>query len=71
MITNLKKNVMSKSSSSSSSGIGFFGLLGVCFIVLKVLKLITWSWWIVLLPIYGGLTLLILAIILMYIISKK
>ena len=40
-------------SSSSSSGIGFFGLLGVAFIVLKLMEVISWSWWLVLLPIYG------------------
>jgi hypothetical protein len=32
----------------------FFGLLGVLFIALKLTSVINWSWWIVLLPIYGG-----------------
>lgn len=36
-----------------SSGIGFFGLLGVLFIGLKLTGYIDWSWWLVLLPIYG------------------
>lgn len=43
------------SKSSSSSGIGFFGLLGVLFIALKLTEIgvvATWSWWLVLLPLY-------------------
>jgi small Trp-rich protein len=39
-------------------GIGFFGILGLIFITLKVLAIqpvADWSWWLVLLPIYGGL----------------
>lgn len=46
--------------SSSNNGIGFFGLLGIAFIVLKLCKLITWSWWYVLLPLYGWIVLAIL-----------
>ena len=45
------------SSSSSSGGIGFFGLLGILFIGLKLTGVINWSWWLVLLPLYGGLAL--------------
>jgi len=45
---------MSKNSSSSSSGIGVFGLLGVAFVVLKLTGHITWSWWLVTLPSWGG-----------------
>ena len=41
------------SSSSSSSGIGFFGLITISFIVLKLGGVISWSWWLVLLPAYG------------------
>lgn len=38
---------------SSESGIGFFGLLAIVFITLKLVGVIDWSWWWVLLPIYG------------------
>ena len=41
-------------SSSSSGGIGFFGLLGVAFIVLKLAHVISWSWWWVTIPLWGG-----------------
>ncbi len=35
--------------------VGIFGLLGILFVALKLLGYITWSWWLVLLPFYGGL----------------
>lgn len=37
-------------SSSNSGGIGFLGLLQIVFITLKLLKVISWSWWVVMLP---------------------
>ena len=49
--------------SNSSGGIGFFGLLGIVFIILKLTGVIAWSWWWVLLPIYGGFALIILLLI--------
>lgn len=49
-------------SNSSSSGVGFFGLLTVLFVALKLTSVINWSWWLVLLPAYGGVVLLILII---------
>jgi hypothetical protein len=49
-------------SSSSSSGVGFFGLLAVLFIGLKLTNVITWSWWLVMLPLYGPVV-LVLAIL--------
>ena len=53
-----------KSSSASSGGIGFFGLLGILFIGLKLTGYITWSWWLVLLPLYGGLAIILLVFLL-------
>lgn len=48
---------------AASGGIGFFGLLGIVFITLKLCNVINWSWWLVLLPLYGPAA-LILAILL-------
>ena len=48
-----------KSSSSSSSGIGILGLLGVAFVILKLCGVITWSWWWVTIPFWGGIVLVI------------
>lgn len=39
---------------ANSSGIGFWGLLGLLFIGLKLAGVIGWSWWLVLLLLYGG-----------------
>ena len=50
-----------KSNSSSSSGIGFTGLLTILFIGLKLTGYITWSWWLVLSPIW--ITFLIVMVI--------
>lgn len=50
-----------KSSSNSSTGISFLGMLGILFIGLKLTGYIDWSWWWVLLPLYGGI-LLVLAV---------
>lgn len=43
----------------SSRGIGFFSLLGLLFIGLKLTGYINWSWWLVLLPLYGPITFLL------------
>jgi len=37
----------------SSGGISFFGLLAIVFIILKLTNVIAWSWWWVLLPLWG------------------
>jgi len=42
-------------STASSSGIGFTGLLTVLFIGLKLTGYIAWSWWWVLSPLWIGL----------------
>lgn len=60
---------MGKNIDSSSSGVSVLGLLGVAFVVLKLCKVITWSWWLVTLPFWGGL--IIVLIILIFIMSFK
>ena len=44
-------------------GPGIFGLLGVAFVVLKLVGVINWSWWLVTLPLYGPILLLIIILI--------
>lgn len=39
----------------NSGGIGFFGLLQIVFIILKLCGVITWSWVKVLIPLWIGL----------------
>lgn len=51
---------MSNSSSvQASGGISILGLLGVLFVGLKLGGIITWSWWYVTLPFWGGLALVL------------
>ncbi len=38
--------------SSSKAGLGFLGVLTILFIALKLTGKITWSWWLVWLPIW-------------------
>lgn len=41
--------------------IGFCGALGLMFIGLKLTNYIDWSWWLVLLPFYLGIAILLIA----------
>lgn len=38
---------------------GIFTILGVIFIVLKLIGTINWSWWLILLPIYGPICIIL------------
>jgi hypothetical protein len=60
---------MSNSKTASSGGIGVSGLLGVVFVVLKLLGKITWSWWWVTLPFWGGIALLLAGAALMLLVT--
>ena len=52
----------SNNSTSSSGGVSFLGLLAVLFIGLKLGGVITWSWWWVLAPLWGGVALAVLVL---------
>ncbi len=49
--------------------VGFFGILAIVFITLKLVGYISWSWWLVLLPIYGGIALVIIIMVLAVLLS--
>lgn len=40
----------------------FFGWLALAFIVLKLCGVIAWSWWLVLLPLYWFVALILIAV---------
>ena len=40
---------------NNEGGVGFLGLLAIVFITLKLTEVIDWSWWFVLLPLWGPL----------------
>lgn len=56
-----------RDSNSDGSNISVVGLLGVAFVVLKLCHVIDWSWWWVLAPFWGTLTVvvMVLAVIVM------
>lgn len=55
---------------SSGGGIGFFGMLAIVFIACKITGFIDWSWWLVLLPIWGPLLLFLVVAFIAYVISE-
>ena len=59
----MKYNMRETENSNSYHGVGFFGILQVVFIALKVAKVIDWSWWLVFIPTWIQLGIIILLII--------
>ena len=57
-------------SNSTSGGIGLFTALGLIFVILKLCNLINWSWWLVTLPFWGGIALVVGIVIIIAIISS-
>lgn len=49
-------------STNTSGGVGFLSLLALLFIALKLTGFVTWSWWWVTLPLWGGLAAMVLAL---------
>ncbi|MDY8046547.1 hypothetical protein UY416_09600 [Paenibacillus polymyxa] len=49
-----------------SGGVGFFGLLGILFIALKLIGVINWSWWLVTLPLWGGIAVVVILVLIVY-----
>lgn len=56
-----------RSNAGTGGGVGVVGLLGVLFVALKLLGVITWSWWWVLLPFWGGLA-IVLAVLIVFLV---
>lgn len=50
-------------SNSTGGGIGFCGVLGITFTVLRLCNVIDWPWWVVLLPIWVPIVLLLLVFV--------
>lgn len=51
----------------AASGIGFLDALLLIFIVLKLIGVITWSWWVVLIPLWIEIILVIIFILIIII----
>lgn len=51
--------------------IGFFGFLTLIFVTLKLTNYIDWSWWLVLLPAYSGIVILIVLFLILALAGHK
>lgn len=60
---------MGKNKTSSSSGVGFFSLMFLIFMTLKLTGYITWSWWWVTAPLWGGFAIILIIILLVILIT--
>lgn len=54
----------------TKGGVSTVGLLGIAFVVLKLLHVIDWSWWLVTLPFWGGIALVILILVVILIVTS-
>jgi len=58
--------------SQTTSGLSLLSILGLIFITLKLTGYINWSWWLVTLPFWGGIALIIvIAILAMALLTLK
>lgn len=49
----------------------FLGILALIFITLKLTSVITWSWWLVLLPLYGGILVSVIFLLIAVVIAAS
>ena len=56
---------------NSSSGLGILGVIQIVFIVLKLLDIISWSWPVVLIPLFIDLALIVVVFIIVLICDHK
>ena len=65
-----KEEKMSNNGNNTTvkGGIGFFGLLAIVFITFKLCGVIDWSWWLVLLPLYGPIAAVIALLLIIFVI---
>ena len=57
------------SSTQSGGGITLLGALGLLFIGLKLGHVIRWPWWVVTLPLWGGLALFLVGVLVVVLIA--
>lgn len=59
---------MEQHNHAASGGIGFLGALTLIFIVLKLCGVISWSWWLVLMPLWIELGIVLILFVIMFVI---
>lgn len=61
---------MSDDKNTSKSGLGILDVVLIVFIILKLTKVISWSWWIVLIPLWIQLGILAIFGIIVFMLLK-
>lgn len=56
---------------NNAAGVGLLDVILVVFVILKLAGIITWSWWVVLIPLWIGLILIIIYIVIVVYIAYK
>ena len=65
------QTMLKERTNSLGAKINFFDLLTLVFITLKLTNVINWSWWLVLLPMYGGVFVAIVVFAIALSVMKK
>lgn len=56
---------------NSTTGVGILDVILIIFIVLKLVGVITWPWWVVLIPLWASLVLIAIIIVIFIIYEKR
>jgi hypothetical protein len=67
----IKNNKMASEKNNSTGGIGILGLMFLIFMTLKLVGVINWSWWWVTAPLWGGIVLWVLIVLILFFILKR
>lgn len=51
------------SKNESNGGVSLFGVVQIVFIILKLVGVITWSWWLVLIPLWVSIALILISLL--------
>ena len=56
---------------NNATGVGILDVILVIFIVLKLVGVITWPWWVVLIPLWASLVLIVIITIIFIIYERR
>ncbi len=62
---------MENQNHATSGGIGVLGTLTIVFIVLKLCGVISWSWWLVLMPLWIELGITAILLIILFMVMRR
>ena len=62
---------MGNQNHAASGGLGLLEVLTIVFIVLKLCGLISWSWWLVLMPLWIELGVIVVLLIILFVVIGR